>query len=113
MIFSHLFSQGPDNLIPDYIDGGVSFGGDGSASAAIASVAYRAATIFPDTFGCNYTKAAAKVRDAIIEGINDLGLLDPVVDPLNWTAKGIVSTEGQAFGLMMFAAWGDYLRANA
>jgi len=101
---------GSDNLVPNYIYGQVSFGGDGSASAALASVAYRAATLFPDTFGCNYTKAAAKVRDAIIDGINDLGLLSPVVSPLNWSSQGILSTEAQAFGLMMFAAWRDYLQ---
>jgi hypothetical protein len=108
--FFKIFLQGSDNLVPNYIDGQVSFGGDGSASAALASVAYRAATLFPDTFGCNYTKAAAKVRDAIIDGIDDLGLLSPVVSPLNCSSQGILSTEAQAFGLMMFAAWRDYLQ---
>lgn len=102
--------QGSDNLLPNYVYGRKSYGGDASASAAIVSVAYRAATYFPDTFGSNYTVAAAKVRDAVIEGIDDLGVFSPVVDPLNASRKGLLSPEAQAFGLMMFAAWRDYLQ---
>ena len=94
--------------MPDYITGGPSFG-DGSASAALASVAYRGAKFFPETFGTNYTQIAAKVRDAVIGGVDSMGVLSPVVDPLNWNTTGVLSTEGQAFALMMFAAWKDWL----
>jgi len=97
-----------DNLVPDYIAGGPSFG-DSSASSALASVAYRGAKFFPQTFGANYTQKAAKIRDAVIGGVDSMGVLSPVVDPLTWNATGVLSTEGQAFALMMFAAWRDWL----
>ncbi|KII90720.1 hypothetical protein PLICRDRAFT_106862 [Plicaturopsis crispa FD-325 SS-3] len=108
-------------LIPDYIDGSGSSQpgfGDASASAAIVTVAYRAAKMWPEgsgspvTFGSNYTDAAAKIRDAVFSNVNDLGVLSPYVDPLSWSAIGLLSTEGQSFGLMMFAAWRDWLGLN-
>ena len=34
-------------------------------------------------FGSNYTDIAARLRDAVFNGIDDLGVLTPVVDPLN------------------------------
>lgn len=98
--------------MPNYVYGHTSFGGDAAASAAIVSVAYRAATYFPDTFGSNYTAVAAKVRDAVIAGIDNLGVLSPVVDPLRVSRKGILSPEAQSFALMMFAAWRDYEAAG-
>jgi len=97
---------GPDDLIPDYIYGigGPTFG-DASSSAALASVAYRSAVLNPRIFGANYTRTADKIRRAITRGVDNLGVMSPVVDPLNWSDLGILSTEGQAFGLMLFAAW--------
>jgi hypothetical protein len=95
-------------LIPDYISGGETFG-DSSASAALVSAAYRAAKFFPEMFGCNYTEIAGEIRDAVIRGVDYMGLLTPVVNPLDPHAVGILSTEGQAFSLMMFAAWRDWL----
>lgn len=72
--------------------GGVTFG-DATASAGLASAAYRAAVAFPATFGQNYTDKAGIIRDAVMNGIDSLGLLTPVVDPLSWSKLGIVSTE--------------------
>lgn len=100
--------QNSDNLLPDYITGGATFS-DASSSAALASVAYRAATIDPQVFGPNYTTIAGKIRDAIFAGVDDLGVMSPLVDPLNWGSIGILSTEGQSFGLMLFAAWKEWL----
>jgi hypothetical protein len=88
--------------------GGPSFG-DCSASAALASVAYRGAKLYPRTFGANYTDKACKIRDAVIDGVDSMGVLSPVVDPLGWDKLGVLSAEGQAFALMMFAAWKDWL----
>ncbi|KZV96032.1 hypothetical protein EXIGLDRAFT_609788 [Exidia glandulosa HHB12029] len=104
-VFPALNSAG---LLPDYVQGGVDFG-DGAASAALASIAYRAATAWPEQFGANYTKTADTIRKAIFDGIDELGLINPYVDPLHWDAVGVLSTEGQSFGLMLFAAWRDYL----
>jgi len=96
-------------LIPDYIQGGETFG-DSSASAALVSVAYRAAVLFPDMFGPEILQVAGQIRDAVIDGVNDMGLLSPVVSPLDWHSTGNLSTEAQAFGLMMFSAWRDWMR---
>ncbi|THH07715.1 hypothetical protein EW145_g3198 [Phellinidium pouzarii] len=97
-----------DNLLPDYVAGGATFG-DASSSAALASVAYRAAVLRPDVFGSNYTKVAGKLANAVLRSVDDLGLVSPYVDPLNWGQIGILSTEGQAFSLMLLSAWRDWI----
>lgn len=61
--------------------------------------------LFPETFGANYTLKALKIRDAVVERIDSMGVLAPVVDPLSWSAQGVLSTEAQSFALMMFAGW--------
>ncbi|KAG1735183.1 Six-hairpin glycosidase-like protein [Suillus lakei] len=99
-----------DNLVPDYITGGPTFS-DAASSAALASVAYRVAHLYPQQFGTNYTDVAAKVRDAVVGNVTSLGTLQPIVDPLNWAQTGLLSTESQAFGLMMFSAWRDWISA--
>lgn len=100
-------------LIPDYIQGtsaGNATFGDASSSAALASVTYRVLTLYPTIFStANYSTAADQMSAAVINGVTELGLMAPVVDPLSWSAVGVVSTEAQAFGLMMIAAWKDYL----
>ncbi|KAH7923342.1 Six-hairpin glycosidase [Leucogyrophana mollusca] len=98
----------PSDLVPDYITGGPSFG-DASASAALASVAYRVATLYPEQFGANYTRTAARIRNAVLGGVTNLGTLSPVVNPLVWNETGLLSTEAQAFGLMMLSAWKDWI----
>ncbi|KAF9240271.1 Six-hairpin glycosidase-like protein [Melanogaster broomeanus] len=97
-----------DNLVPDYLVGGPNFG-DASSSAALASVAYRVAKLYPNQFGSNYTTAAGNIASAVLGGITDLGALSPVVDPLQWSQVGLLSTEAQAFALMMLSAMRDYL----
>ncbi|OAX34431.1 hypothetical protein K503DRAFT_803603 [Rhizopogon vinicolor AM-OR11-026] len=97
-----------DDLVPDYITGGPSFS-DAASSAALASVAYRVAQIYPQQFGASYTVPAAKIRDAVLGNATNLGILQPIVDPLNWTQVGLLSTESQAFGLMMVSAWRDFI----
>lgn len=101
-----------DNLVPDYITGGPLFP-DAASSAALASVAYRAAQLFPQQFGTHYTDVAATIRDAVVGNITNLGTLQPIVDPLNWNQTGLLSTESQAFGLMMFSAWRDCIQMGA
>lgn len=92
-----------DNLIPDYIQGGPNFS-DASASSALASVAFRSAVANPTVFGKNYTDVASKILTAVLNGVDNLGVLSPVVDPLSWSQIGILSTEAQAFGIMMIEA---------
>jgi hypothetical protein len=97
-----------DNLIPNYIEGGPDFG-DAASSAALAAVTYRLAKMHPQTFGSSYTSNAAKLRDAVLSRLDEMGVMAPVVDPLRWGDVGELSTEAQAFGVMMMAAWRDYL----
>lgn len=101
-------NQTSSNLLPDYFTNGPN-NNDSSSAAALASVAYRAAAMNPSVFGSNYTDIAGQLRDAVFNGIDDLGVLTPVVDPLNAAAIGTLSTEAQAFGLMMMAAWRDWI----
>jgi len=101
-------TQRSDHLLPDYITGGPCFS-DAASSAALASVAYRVAQLYPQQFGANYTKVAAKIRDAVLDNLTNLGTLQPIVDPLNWNQTGLLSTESQAFGLMMLSAWRDWI----
>ncbi|KAI6044736.1 hypothetical protein EDC04DRAFT_2889417 [Pisolithus marmoratus] len=101
---------GSDNLIPDYLTDGPNFG-DASSSAALASVAYRVTKLYPDQFGSNYTNSAANVRDAVLGGITNLGVVSPVVNPLVWNETGLLSTEAQGFTLMMMSAWRDWIGA--
>ena len=88
--------------------GGATFG-DASASAALAAVAFRSAVLDPHTFGANYTTAATQILTSIVNSVDDLGVMHSVVDPLVWGSVGILSTEGQAFGLMMLSAYQAWL----
>ncbi|OJA20022.1 hypothetical protein AZE42_13496 [Rhizopogon vesiculosus] len=45
--------------------------------------------------------------DAVLGNVTNLGTLQPIVDPLNWTQVGFLKTESQAFRLMMVSAWRD------
>ncbi|KAL5512744.1 hypothetical protein ACEPAG_3010 [Sanghuangporus baumii] len=100
-----------DDLIPNYLGTNDTFG-DASSSAALASVAYRAAVINPNVFGSNYTEAAGRLANAVLNSVDDLGVISPYVDPLVWDQIGLLSTEGQAFALMMIAAMRDWLLAK-
>ncbi|KZV89607.1 Six-hairpin glycosidase [Exidia glandulosa HHB12029] len=101
-------------LVPNYISQTQSTFGDASASSALAAVAYRAATLWPDSFGTNYTDAAASIRGNIIDRLDpELGIVRPVVDPITWGATGPLSTEAQAFFLMMMSAWRDWISAQS
>ncbi|CAE6428714.1 unnamed protein product [Rhizoctonia solani] len=108
-------TQDSDNLVPNYMDnsgnanGNDTFG-DAAASALLAATAYRAVTIWPEDFDSYYTDKAHKIKGAVMEGITDLGLLSPIVDPLRWHQRGILGTEAQAFGIMMYTAWRDWER---
>ncbi|CAE6397183.1 unnamed protein product [Rhizoctonia solani] len=102
-----------DNLVPNYMDNTGSGDnsdtfGDAAASALLAATAYRAAYRWPTDFGKFYTDSADKINDSVMSKITDLGLLSPIVDPLSWHVKGILGTESQAFGLMMYAGWKDW-----
>ncbi|KAF8669715.1 Glycosyl Hydrolase Family 88 [Rhizoctonia solani] len=105
-----------DGLVPNYMDNsgngdGSDTFGDAAASALLAATAYRAAIMWPNEFGSFYTDGADTIKEAVMANITDLGLLSPIVDPLSWHVKGILGTESQAFGLMMYAGWRDWSKS--
>lgn len=100
-----------DGLLPNYLNQTDTFG-DCAGSAALASVAFREAVIDPETFGSNYTEIAGGLAKAVLSGVDELGVISPLVNPLSWTETGDLSTEGQSFGLMMVSAWRDWLDFN-
>ena len=95
-------------MLPDYLIGGPDFS-DAASSAALASVAYRVTTLYPEQFDHSYADTAGKIRAAVLDGVTDLGMLSPVVNPLTGCETGLLSTEAQAFGLMMLSAWRDWI----
>jgi hypothetical protein len=78
-------------------------------------VYYRLAALYPSRFSPSQSpllaKGAETLRTAVLNGANELGEVGPAVNPLVWDQVGVVSTEGQAFALMMIAAWRDWLGA--
>lgn len=42
-----------------------------------------------------------KIREAVTSRVDELGLLRPVVNPLEWDYVGVLSTEAQAFALQV------------
>ncbi|CAE6526098.1 unnamed protein product [Rhizoctonia solani] len=105
-----------DNLVPNYMDntgrpGANDTFGDAAASALLAATAYRATSMWPADFGLSYVDNADKIKESVLAKITDLGLLSPIVDPVSWHEKGILSTEAQAFGIMMYAAWRDWAKS--
>ncbi|KAH7098847.1 Six-hairpin glycosidase [Auriculariales sp. MPI-PUGE-AT-0066] len=109
-IFDGVFpSLRSDGLLPNYVNKPDSTFGDSAGSSCLASVVYRAAKTWPEQFDKKkYLDVANAIRKTILNDLDDLGLMKSIVDPLKWDQKGVVSTEGQSFGLMMMAAWRDY-----
>ncbi len=108
-IWSH---QQPDGSILNYIDmepkpGLVKVFPESSGTALAAACTYRLAAW---TLNYNWSAVgkADKARQYILSKIGSDGWLEGVVDPLNWAAPGQHSPEGQAFTLMLAAAWRDY-----
>jgi hypothetical protein len=51
------------------------------------------AKFFPNTFGANYTQQTAEIRDAVIDSVDSMDVLNPVVNPLSWNTTGVLSTK--------------------
>jgi len=102
--------QTDDGTFHNYIDQTDTFT-DSSSTALLAAVVYRLVPLLPRV--AKYIPAADKARAAIAASINDDGYLTNVVDPMNFGSQGGVSPEGQAFVLMMEAAYRDYVAWNA
>lgn len=93
-----------------------------SGSTLIASVCYRMALLQPQAFGNSYIEWAEIIRGTLAgtdpagyPHVSKDGIIAPTVDPLNWFSTEPYtagSPEGNAFVVMMYAAWRDCILAG-
>lgn len=117
-------SSHEDGLLRNYWQdvGGPRGFGEISGSSLLAAVAYRMAVIQPETFGARYIAWAEGIRSTLGGDDKDgnphvtrTGVVTPAVNPLGWldTRKFTTgSPEGQAFVVLMYAAWRDCIIAK-
>ncbi|KAK7060209.1 hypothetical protein VNI00_000974 [Paramarasmius palmivorus] len=107
--------QAEDGALLNVIDNSTSFV-DTSATALLASVTYRMAIYTNDT---TYVENAEKALALVKDNVDEEGWLQQTVDPYTFSTPskaGSHSPEGQAFVLMLHAAWRDYaahIRGNS
>ncbi|GAA5980035.1 hypothetical protein JCM5350_006003 [Sporobolomyces pararoseus] len=98
----------PDGLLLNYLDDPKSFT-DSAGSALLASTAYRLAVLDPTTDYSSTLKSAFAIRSAVNARVHrKTGWLSGAVDPLSWKKQTDQSPEGQAFVLLLKAAWRNY-----
>ncbi|ORY70272.1 uncharacterized protein BCR38DRAFT_471603 [Pseudomassariella vexata] len=98
-----------ESLLRNYLND-TTWSGELSGTTLLTATAYRMAQLEPHEFGSRYVDWADEKRDAILERIDEDGLLSPVINPLNWGDRtpGTESPEAQSFAILMFAAYQDY-----
>ncbi|GAA5981784.1 hypothetical protein JCM11641_007423 [Rhodosporidiobolus odoratus] len=108
--FTHIKKDG---LLPNYYDSasGSSFS-DASGSALLAASAYRLATLNSTAVASSTLADAAIIRAAVNSKVDkSSGWVSPVVNPLSFKEQASESPEGEAFVLLLEAAWRDYALA--
>ncbi|GAA5846894.1 hypothetical protein JCM5353_004848 [Sporobolomyces roseus] len=104
-----------DGLLPNYYDVESSFS-DAAGSALLAATAYRLATL-DSTSSTDYSSvlsSAATIRSAVNDNVDSIsGWLSNVVDPLSFAQQAKTSPEGQAFILLLQAAWSDHQASSS
>ncbi|KAJ9091754.1 hypothetical protein QFC19_008964 [Naganishia cerealis] len=95
-----------DGLVRNYIDNSSTFE-DTAGSTLLAAVAYRLATMNLTTAHVGFANQIHSTVAA--RHINSTGYLTGAVDPLSFGKQGTYSPEGQAFVLLMQAAYKDYI----
>jgi len=90
--------------VPNHVNNSTDFI-DSSSTAMYAAATYRLAVL---TGNCAMVHHAEKAFDYIATKIGSDGLLQQAVDPLSWDVIGKQSPEGQAFVLLLQAAYRDY-----
>jgi rhamnogalacturonyl hydrolase YesR len=96
-------------LLRNYLND-TSWFGELSGTTLLVATTYRMAKLTPAAFGHRYLAWADEKRKAIVERINQDGLLSPVINPLDWSdmTPGTASPEAQSFAVLMFAAYRDF-----
>ena len=99
-----------NGLLRNYLNDTTWFG-EISGSSLLASVAYRMAVLFPQSFGDEYIDWADGKRRTLGFGhVSPNGTVAPAIDPLNWgdlTPDTSGSPEGQNFVVLLYTAWRD------
>ncbi|KAF9255569.1 Six-hairpin glycosidase [Marasmius fiardii PR-910] len=114
-----------NGLLRNYLDNTWEDGhgfGEISGSSMLASVVYRMAVMRPELFGSTYIAWADGIRKAIsgndyqgLARVTVEGIVQPAVNPLGWLDTNPFVTgspEGQAFVILMYAAWRDCIDAG-
>ena len=107
---SFISVQHSNGTLYNYIDQDTSFA-DSSSTALLAAASYRLASI---TGSWDHITAASKAFDLIKASLTDDGWLLNTVDPLTFSTAsppGTYSPEGQAFVLLLQAAWRDFAKS--
>jgi rhamnogalacturonyl hydrolase YesR len=86
--------------------------GEVSGTALLAATVFRMAMLDPVVFGTKYTQWALRKMDIVGRYIDaKTGIAKPVVNPLQESQRTVLSgpsPEGQAFIVLMYAAWRDW-----
>jgi rhamnogalacturonyl hydrolase YesR len=88
--------------------------GETSGTALLSSVVYRMAILAPEVFAKDrsYIKWAEGLRKAVALHVGSDGILSPAINPLDWgnhTPYTTGSPEGQSFGVLLGAAYRDWV----
>ena len=74
------------------------------------------AVLDPTIFDSTYTDWADARREAVAAHVdNATGIISPAVNPLNWydtTPYTAGSPEGESFGVFLYAAYRDWVKAT-
>lgn len=109
-LWVHHLPQTPNGGLRNVIDDQTSYL-DTASTALMTSVTYRMATIHNTT---NFTIAAGKALQLIQDSVDDQGWLGNATDPYTFyepLPAGRPSPEGQAFVLLLQAAWQAFVQA--
>jgi rhamnogalacturonyl hydrolase YesR len=98
-------------LLRNYLDD-ESWFGEVAGTALLAATAFRAAVLDPQSFGTKYTDWALRKLDVVGRFVDvETGIAAPVVNSLREgqrTPLDGVNPEGQAFVVLLYAAWRDW-----
>lgn len=107
------FDTDVSGLLRNYLDE-ETWWGEVSGTALMAATVFRMAVLEPRIFGAEYSDWALRKMCIVGQCIDaDTGIIVPVVNPLQEsqkTAMNGVSPEGQAFVVLMYVAWQDWVR---
>jgi rhamnogalacturonyl hydrolase YesR len=100
-------------LLRNYLND-TSWFGETSGTALMSSVAYRMMVLVPEIFAeeSRYVTWAENLRISVTAHFKTNGTFSPAVNPLNWSDHTPFTTgspEGQSFGVLLAAAYRDWI----